>query len=106
MVDCGMIKNPCDRGGLGIPDLFGMNATLLAKWVYRYANDMNHLWKRIVYTKSWTDPNTMLPIINRTIRKSILFYLLGTIMDMSSRVSSLITQEFRAPIGNGLNTDF
>lgn len=64
MADWQKVTKPCERGGLRISDLSSMNATLLAKWACRYANDWNHLWRRIVCVKSDLDPNKMLLVMN------------------------------------------
>lgn len=74
--------------------------------MYRYANNRNHLCKRIVFARSGTDPNRMLPNIDQSSKRSILFNLIGTIMERNNKVPSLIGQDFIALLGNGLNANF
>lgn len=52
LVDWQTVTHPCNQEGLGVTDLSVMNVALLAKWVYLYANDRNHLWRQIVFAKS------------------------------------------------------
>lgn len=66
LVDLQNVIRPCVSGGLRVTDLSNMNVALLAKWVYRYVNDGNHLWRRVVCTKSGTNPSRMLSNINHS----------------------------------------
>lgn len=43
MLDWHIVAQPCENGGLGVTNLSDMNVALLAKWVYRYVNDINQL---------------------------------------------------------------
>lgn len=54
------VTRQCDRGGLWISNISSLNTTLIAKWIYRYANDRNHIWRKIALAKSGSDPNIML----------------------------------------------
>lgn len=42
------ICKPVKEGGLGIRDFGAFNRALLGKWVWRFLNDKNNLWKRVV----------------------------------------------------------
>lgn len=105
LVDWKTMALPCENGGLGVMDLANMNAALLAKRVYRYANNRDHLWRRVVCAKSGLDQGRMLLVINQVSRRSVLFNLLGIIMGRNNQVSNLINSSFRVLIGNGVNVN-
>ena len=43
--------NPKDNGGLGIMDIDIKNRALLNKWVWRYGEEPNAMWKVIIASK-------------------------------------------------------
>lgn len=45
------LKLPKEGGGVGIKKLRLMNKSLHAKWIWRYDNEENALWRRIVNHK-------------------------------------------------------
>lgn len=90
---------------MGIFQLEVLNVALLSKSIYVFGNETYSLWRRVVCIKSNIDPFRMLPIINRSIRKSLL-NLIGSILDKQDQVSSTVLQGFRPLITNGLNADF
>lgn len=86
LVDWRTMTSPCDREGvgLGISELSSTNVALLAKWVYRYVNDRNHLWRKIVSTKNGSNQNRMILVINQSSRRSSLFNLIIFIIGRNS----------------------
>lgn len=42
------VKLPYERGGLGVRTLIEMNMALQRKWIWRYLNEENYLWRRVV----------------------------------------------------------
>jgi len=43
-----IVQQHKDRGGLGVGDIVVKNSALLFKWWWRYANEEDPLWKRVV----------------------------------------------------------
>lgn len=52
---------------------------LIVKWIYRYANELDSLWRRVVNAKSGVDSNSMLHPVNSSGRKSLLFNLIASL---------------------------
>lgn len=42
------VCKPKESGGLGIKDLFIFNKALIGKWRWRYLNEPNSLWCRVI----------------------------------------------------------
>lgn len=47
--------------GLGLVDLETKNRSLLTKWIWRYGNEREHIWRKIVTAKNDYDPHALLP---------------------------------------------
>lgn len=45
LVDWNIIFLPLDKDGLGIFWLEDLNATLIDKWIYRFVNENESLWR-------------------------------------------------------------
>ena len=45
------------KGGMGIKSLSKMNKALLSKWNWRFANDRNSLWRKVIAIKFGESPN-------------------------------------------------
>lgn len=88
------------RGRLGISQLDDLNVALIVKWRYRFFNERDNLWRRVVCAKSGVDLSRMLHIINRSSKKSSLFNLIWSLLDKNDRVSFLVQQGFRSLIRN------
>ena len=37
-----------DKGGLGVSSFYALNRALLFKWVWRFRNDNNSLWAKVI----------------------------------------------------------
>jgi hypothetical protein len=54
-----------EYGGLGLPNLRGLNISLLASWLKRYKTDRDKLWKELIdYKYDTQKPNIYLLNIN------------------------------------------
>lgn len=51
------VCRPKSYGGLGIGSLQAKNSSLLAKWLWRFSNEMGNLWHSIIHSKYGTDPD-------------------------------------------------
>ncbi|XP_039011227.1 uncharacterized protein LOC120140301 [Hibiscus syriacus] len=50
-INWNMVCQPYDKGGLGILDVRLVNRVLLGKWVWKYANEKEAQWKKLLYCK-------------------------------------------------------
>lgn len=89
-----------------MPDLGEMNAALLVKWIYRYGNENDRLWRRVVCAKSGSDPRSLIMNFNGRNRKSFLVNSISSTLDRDKKVAQLASESFRILIGNGENSDF
>lgn len=87
LVDWNMVSFLVDRGALDITRLENLNTALIVQWIYRYVNELNNLWRRIVSTMSGTDLGRLFPCISNSTRKSLLFNLIGSLQDRNSMAS-------------------
>lgn len=55
------------RGRLGITMLEDLNATLIVKWFYKFANERDTFWRRVVSVKGGVDRSQLLPIVTRSV---------------------------------------
>ncbi|XP_039034126.1 uncharacterized protein LOC120170219 [Hibiscus syriacus] len=51
-VNCNLVCKPFEEGGLGILDIRLMNRALLGKWVWKFANEKNSRWKKMICCKN------------------------------------------------------
>ncbi|KAE8689425.1 hypothetical protein F3Y22_tig00110937pilonHSYRG00001 [Hibiscus syriacus] len=58
-VNWNTVCRPLNCGGLGVLDLNLTNRALLGKWVWKFANDKNSLWKSVLCSKQKMSWNTM-----------------------------------------------
>lgn len=81
LVDWDSVSMPIDRKGLEIARLEDLNAALILKWIYKFANESDTLWRRVVCAKSGDDPSCLLSIVTKSGRKSSLFNLIGSMLE-------------------------
>lgn len=51
------------------------------KWIYRFANEKNKLWRKVVSIRSGVDPNIILLLVTKSSRKSTLINLIKIMLD-------------------------
>ena len=54
LVRWNMVKKPFSIGGLGVRDLRLFNEALLGKWLWRFLNEKDNLWRKVVAIKYGT----------------------------------------------------
>lgn len=65
LVDWDNVTVACDKEELGVLELGDIDVALLVKWISRYRNKNDRLWKRVACTKSGEDPNSLTLTLNR-----------------------------------------
>ena len=46
------------KGGLGVKGLFNLNKAFLSKWLWRFANKRESLWRKVINSKFGGDPGS------------------------------------------------
>lgn len=85
-------------GGLGILDLKDMNKALAVKWIYRFANSKNLLWRKVVFVCSGGNPNSLMPSLENRGNKSVLINFMESAIGRTRRIREVIDQQFRTLI--------
>lgn len=93
------ICRPKAKGGLGIRKIKLTNRALLAKWIWRYASEKKHLWRKTVHQKYGGNEESWYPDPVRTSHGTSLWKGIMTALPPVT-VNSHIT------VNNGENTSF
>jgi len=59
------VKQPLHLGGLGIRDSRLSNEALLGKWLWRFMNEKDNLWRKVVNIKYGDDGLGWFPSISK-----------------------------------------
>lgn len=87
--------------------LSNMNMTLLAKWIYRYANKKDSLWRWVIGANCGVENNTLFPNLSHHIRRRPkLINMVGSLLDRNAWAKSLVDQVFRPLIVEEHNMNF
>ncbi|KAJ0539673.1 putative RNA-directed DNA polymerase [Helianthus annuus] len=95
---------PIDMGGIGLSNLKEINIALLSKWIWRYRNESNALWRKVVDSihfsnRSWSS----IPLNNKIggVWKGIVQNVIKTKVEGVS-----LLQNFKGLAGNGRRIRF
>ncbi|KAL4347618.1 hypothetical protein GQ457_17G007830 [Hibiscus cannabinus] len=98
-----IICKPKIRGGLGLWDLRLKNRALLNKWLWRYGEEKESLWRKVVDAKYGYDSKNLIPEVREGKRGS---WLWKNITSPLLNREDLFTKHIRFGIGNGEYIDF
>ncbi|GKA74369.1 hypothetical protein Tco_0780671 [Tanacetum coccineum] len=91
------------KGGLGVSSYYALNRALMFKWVWRFRNDSNSLWARVIKAMHGVDGR---------IGKSTKSYHPSAWVDIVNEVNKLKSQGLdllslmKKKVGNGKETSF
>ncbi|GKE18936.1 hypothetical protein Tco_1426513 [Tanacetum coccineum] len=91
------------KGGLGVSSYYALNQALMFKWVWRFRNDSNSLWARVIKAMHGVDGR---------IGKSTKSYHPSAWVDIVNEVNKLKSQGLdllglmKKKVGNGKETSF
>ena len=101
-----IVQQHKDRGGLGVGDIIVKNAALLFKWWWRYGNEEDPLWKKVVqsiHKKS----DTIIPSLSKP-RPSgqSIWQAIKNMVQEQQQVSKVFLHNLKLEVGNGAKVRF
>ena len=78
-----------------------MNKALAAKGVYRYTNNKETLWRKVVCAWSNDDQNSCMPALWKRGFSSILLGFVESVLGRIDRANKVNNQQFKIVIGDG-----
>jgi len=61
LVKWNIVKQPSPKGGLGIKDFIIFNEAIFGKWLWRFMNEKDELWKVVIEAKHGTEGLNWIP---------------------------------------------
>ncbi|KAE8689380.1 hypothetical protein F3Y22_tig00110940pilonHSYRG00486 [Hibiscus syriacus] len=98
-----MVNGLKSHGGLGFFDVKVRNRILLNKWIWRFSEDNDSLWKKIIVAKYMYDPEVILPKGISARRLNGLWYEI--VHPLLSNEDEFLV-DVRCVMGNGSRIDF
>jgi hypothetical protein len=106
MVCWNKIKQSKDNGGLGVRGIKEMNAALLLKLWWRFGNEKDALWRKVVCAKYNIDPRLWQPNMELNRMVSTVWKDILQIKSKNPEVFSKYSNNISISIGDGLSTQF
>lgn len=106
MVKWEVIAKRKENGGLGVKNLKIQNLALLAKWWWRFSNDKDSLWVRVIRRKYNLDQGRWLPHLPASGQISSIWTDICSIGNASSSIGPIIQEGFKVQVGSGQETLF
>ncbi|EOY12746.1 Uncharacterized protein TCM_031281 [Theobroma cacao] len=104
-VNWSTVSNPKTQGGLGIIDLELKSRALLNKWLWRYANEPDRIWRQVVSAKNKLKPDCLIPI-DKPHKPSSLWNHIMKPMDPANKYHELVTKGFAHSLDKGTTIRF
>lgn len=83
-----------------------MNKSLVSKWIFNYANNMEAPWRKVVCARSKGNLSSIRSTMENNGNNLVLWKFVGSMMERSGRVKEVIDQQFKILIGARQDTDF
>lgn len=77
---------------MGILDLDDMNKALAAKWVYRFVNSKDVLWRKVAFARSGGNLNSLMPSLGYKGNKFVLLNFVDSVIGRTRRAREVIDQ--------------
>lgn len=78
-----------------------MNKTLVAKWIYGYANCQKDLWKKVVCAHSNGNSNSLMLSLENRDNNLVLLRFVELVIGKSDQAMDVIDHQFRILIADG-----
>ncbi|KAE8681880.1 hypothetical protein F3Y22_tig00111300pilonHSYRG00005 [Hibiscus syriacus] len=105
-VNWNTVCRPLNCGGLGVLDLNLTNRALLGKWVWKFANDKNSLWKSVLCSKQKVCWNTMSIGKVTSLQSSWILRGIANNFSKNDSVGDFLRSNSKLQIGNGKSISF
>lgn len=100
------IASPMAAGGLGFLDFGDMSTTLAANWIFKYGNNKNTLWWKVVCERISGNYYNLLPVLENSGNNSVYSRFINSVVGSSRWARDVINQHFKILVGDGRDTDF
>jgi len=96
-----------EHGGLGVGDIVIKNAALMFKWWWRFANEGDPLWKRVIKTIQ-NEGQALIPLCpqNRVSSQGIWQTIRSLVQEQQQQASKVFQQNLKLIVGNGSKVRF
>lgn len=101
-----LVCKPKQLGGLGIVDLRLKNKALLAKWLWRFVEDKDALWRCIISEKYGRNHRDLLPNTQNRNQFSMLWKNIMSLLKNSDEYAETLLSGLGVSIGNGMSILF
>ena len=92
-------------GGLGIIDLGLRNRALLNKWLWRYGNEHNSLWRKVIDEKNGMNEGAIIPSIGNR-NSSALWKVISRPLSGDDSLSLFTRSGMMISVGDGKRVNF
>lgn len=106
LVKWDVIAKKKEYGGLGVKNLNIQNLALLAKWWWRFSNDKDSLWVKVIRGKYNLPPDCWFPRLPASGQISNIWSDICSIGNVSSPIGPIIQEGFKVQVGSGRKTLF
>ncbi|KAL4353692.1 hypothetical protein GQ457_06G031150 [Hibiscus cannabinus] len=97
---------PKSLGGLGIVDLDVQNRALLGKWIWKFANDRDGFWKKVIASKYHYELNCLLPIAQHSGKHSWIWNGVMKSFGKDDQFGTCLRNNFIVQLGDGKSINF
>ncbi|XP_028113696.1 uncharacterized protein LOC114311727 [Camellia sinensis] len=94
------------QGGLGIKRIRDVNVCLLLKWWWRFANEHDSLWKKVLCSKYRFQGEEWLPILGPGITSSRIWGDILTTVEQKENLLLFYVSNLQLRVGNGYRIKF
>lgn len=82
-----------------------MSSALTTKWIYKYTNSKDALWRKVMCARSKSNLNSVLPCLGNN-GKSVFLRFINVAIGSSGQAREAISQQFKILVGDGRDTNF